>query len=172
MQEKVRVKKEIRKSGYKIVYAPDEVIEDYNACYRVKYGGKVIFPPAADKLGIPLNEIWIARKWKEYEDYILYHELMEIKHRADGLSVKEAHELASKDMHKRFRGDPKHERLRREINVASKETMQELLGIDDDLFHEIEKNRPYHKMDELLHKVPSMKKQLFERIKEYFWCIG
>jgi len=172
MREETGVKKKIKKLGYKIVHVPHEVIENYNACYRVKYEGKMIFPPAADKLGIPLNEIWISRKWKEFEEYILYHELMEIKHRAEGFSVEEAHELASKDAHEKYKGDPKHERLLREINVASKETLTELLGIDESLFQKIKRNRPYHKMDELLEKIPSMEKQLFEKLKEHFWCIN
>ena len=52
MPEKKRVKEKIEKMGYKIVYVPHEVIENYNACYRVRYRGRTIFPPAADKLGI------------------------------------------------------------------------------------------------------------------------
>ena len=50
-----------------------------------------IRPPAAEKLGIPLNEIWISEKWKKYERYILYHELQEIKYRAMGYGKEEAH---------------------------------------------------------------------------------
>jgi competence protein ComEA len=166
------VKEKIEKSGYKIVYVPHEIIEDYNACYRVKYRGKLIFPHAADKLGIPLNEIWISEKWKKYEEYIIYHELMEIKHRAEGQSVEQAHALAIKDAKEKYRGDPKHEHLRREINVAPKEILTELPGIDEDLYQKIKRNRPYHKMDELLEKIPSMEKKLFERIKDRFWCIS
>jgi len=172
MREERGVKEKIKKLGYRVVYVPHEVIEDYNACYRVKYKGKLVFPSAADKLGIPLNEIWISEKWKEFEEYILYHELREIKHRADGHSVEQAHELASNDAERKYRGDPKHESLRREINVASKETLAELLGIDENLFEKIKENRPYHTMDELLEKIPTIEKQLFEKIKEHFWCIN
>jgi len=172
MPEKKRVKEKIEKMGYKIVYVPHEVIENYNACYRVRYRGRTIFPPAADKLGIPLNEIWISNKWKEFDEHILYHELREIEHRAEGHSVKEAHGLASKDVKEKFRGDPKHERLLREINIASKETLMELAGVDEDLFKEIKENRPYHKIDELVERIPSIERQIFERIKEHFWCIS
>ncbi len=68
------IKEEIRKLGWRIRYVPHEVIEDFNACYRVRYKGKVIYPPAADKLGIPLNEIWLSELLKEYEEYVLFHE--------------------------------------------------------------------------------------------------
>jgi len=172
MQEKKTVKQKIEKTGYKIVYVPHEVIENYNACYRVKYKGKIIFPPAADKLGIPLNEIWISQKWKEYEEYILYHELSEIRHRAEGHSVQEAHKLASRDAKEKYKGDPKHERLLREINIASEETLKELAGVDESLFQKIKENRPYHKIEELLDKIPSMERQRFEKIKKHFWCIN
>jgi hypothetical protein len=39
MREEEGVKEKIRKLGYKVVYVPNEDIEDYNACYRVKYKG-------------------------------------------------------------------------------------------------------------------------------------
>jgi competence protein ComEA len=162
----------IRRIGYRIVYVPHEVIENYNACYRVRYQGKLIFPPAADKLGIPLNEIWISEKWKEFEKYIIYHELREIEHRAEGYSKEQAHELAVKDSNEEFRGDSKHEHLRREINIVSKETLTELLGVDENFFQTIERNRPYHNINELSDKIPLMDEKLFERIKEHFWCIS
>jgi len=68
---------EIQKRNYKVVYVSHEIIKDYNACYNVIYDEKIIRPPAAKKLGIPLNEIWISEKWKKYERYILYHKLQE-----------------------------------------------------------------------------------------------
>ena len=166
-----RIKKEIEEMGCKVVYVSHDIIKDYNACYRVEYKGRVIFPPAADRLGIPLNEIWISEKWKEFEDYILFHELREIKYRADGYTVEQAHELAIKDADERYKGDPKYERLKREINVASKETLMELQGIDEDLAQKIIENRPYSSINELLEKIPSIKREVFERIKEHFWCI-
>ena len=98
MREEQDVKEKIGKLGCKVVYVPYEVIEDYNVCYKLKYKGKLVLPPAADKLGIPLNEIWISNKWKEFEEHILYHQLREIEYRADGYSVEQAHELACKDV--------------------------------------------------------------------------
>ncbi|NIP67548.1 hypothetical protein GWN63_05975, partial [Candidatus Bathyarchaeota archaeon] len=88
------VRERIEKLGYEIVYVPHEIIEGYNACYRVKYEDNLVFPPAADELGIPLNEIWISEKWEPFEELILYHELKEIEYRAEGKSVQQAHELA------------------------------------------------------------------------------
>ncbi|MDH5780039.1 MAG: hypothetical protein OEZ29_05540 [Candidatus Bathyarchaeota archaeon] len=51
---------------------------------------------------------------------------MRRRYRADGYSVEQAHELASKDAEQKCRGDPKHESLGRENNVACKETLTEL----------------------------------------------
>jgi len=156
---KKSVREEIERLGFKVIYVQHEVIEDYNACYRVEYKGKLIFPPAANKLDIPLNEIWISEKWREFEKYILYHELREIKYRAEGYAVERAHKLASRDANEKFRGDQNHESLRREINITSKETLMELAGIEEDLFQKLVKNRPYHSMGELLEKIPSMEKK-------------
>lgn len=149
----------MKKWGYKIVYVPHEIIENYNACYRVECKGKLVFPPAADKLGISLNDILISEKWRE------------MRYRADGYIVEQAHESASRDARERYMEDPKYECLCREINVASKETLMELVGIEKDLFQKIVDNRPYRSIDELSEKIPSLKKELFERIKEHFWCI-
>ncbi len=52
----------IIKLGYKVKYVFNEVIKGYNACYNVIYKGKHIKSPTADKLGIPLNRIWINEK--------------------------------------------------------------------------------------------------------------
>ncbi len=101
------VKGEIRKLGWRIRYVPHEVIKDFNACYRVEYKGRVIHPPAADKLGIPFNEIWLSELLKEYEEYVLFHELREIMYRYRGYSVKEAHLRARIDEALRFCNDPK-----------------------------------------------------------------
>ncbi|NIQ05104.1 MAG: hypothetical protein GWO20_05045, partial [Candidatus Korarchaeota archaeon] len=117
MSEKENVKKTIEKLGYKIVYVPHGVIENYNACYKVVYKGRTFSPPAADKLGIPLNEIWISQKWKEFDKHILYHELREIEYRSRGYNMEQAHKLANKDVKEKFRGKPKHERLLRAINI-------------------------------------------------------
>lgn len=101
------IKEEIRKLGWRIRYVPHEVIEDYNACYRVEYKGKVISPPAADKLGIPLNTIWLSELLKEYEEYVLFHELREILYRYQGYNVEEAHIRARIDEALRFCNDQK-----------------------------------------------------------------
>ncbi len=86
--------------------------------------------------------------------------------------MEKAHELAHKDVEQKYRGDPKHESLRRETNVASRGTPTELLGIDNPLFQKIKKNRPYHAMDDLLEKILTIEKRLFKRIKKRFWCIN
>ena len=62
-----------------MVYVSHEVIRDYNACYRVIYKGKLIHPPAAERLGIPINEIWISELLKHYEPYSAMEELSRIK---------------------------------------------------------------------------------------------
>ena len=101
------VREEIEKLGWRVKYVPHEVIEDYNACYRVVYHGKMIYPPAASKLGIPLNEIWLSERLREYEDYVLFHELREIQYRYQGYGVREAHLKARIDEALRFCDDPK-----------------------------------------------------------------
>jgi competence protein ComEA len=79
MKTKLNFKKEIKKLSYKVVYVPHKVVKDHIACYNVKYKGKLIRPPVAKKLRIPLNEIWISKKFQGYEKFILFHELKEIK---------------------------------------------------------------------------------------------
>jgi len=101
------VREEIEKLGWRVKYVPHEVIEDYNACYRVVYHGKMIYPPAASKLGIPLNEIWLSERLREYEDYVLFHGLREIQYRYQGYGVREAHLKARIDEALRFCDDPK-----------------------------------------------------------------
>ena len=162
---------EAERLGYKIVYVPHEVIKDYNACYRVIYDGKLIYPPAADKLGIPLNEIWISERFREYERYVLFHELQEIKHRAEGLSVEEAHKKALKDEIKVFSGDPVWERLKKEINVVSEEDLRSIHGIGRILAWRIMTSRPYESMEELL-KVPGIGKKRFEVLTRELFCMG
>jgi competence protein ComEA len=78
------------KHGYRVRYVPHEVIEDYNATYNVTFEDKHIVTNAARELNIPLNEIWISEMWRSYEKYILFHELREIYHRANGMSANEA----------------------------------------------------------------------------------
>lgn len=165
--EKRNPRKEANRQGWSLVYIPYEKIEDYNACYRVEYQGEKIYPPAADDLGIPLNEIWISDKLKEFEKYILYHEIREIKYRSKGYDVESAHEKAIED-EKIFEGDPKWERLRREINMASPEILQELAGIDAGTFQKLMQNRPYYRMEEL-REVPGIEGETYEILEEEFW---
>lgn len=101
------IREEIRKLGWRIRYVPHEVIKDFNACYRVEYKGRVIYPPAADELDIPLNDIWLSELLKEYEEYVLFHEFREILYRYQGYNVKEARLRARIDEALRFRNNPK-----------------------------------------------------------------
>ncbi len=78
------LKKELDSLGYKVIYKPHKIMKDYNATYNVIFEGKRITNPPGRKLGIPENEIWISEKWKKYENYVLFHELQEIKFRARG----------------------------------------------------------------------------------------
>ncbi len=103
------LREKIEKLGWRVRYVPHEVIEDYNACYRVNYKGKIIYPPATDKLGIPLNEIWLSEKLREYEEYVLLHELREIHYRYQGYDTNEAHIRARIDEALRFCSDSKWE---------------------------------------------------------------
>ncbi len=165
--EKRDPRKEVTRQGWSLVYIPHDKIENYNACYRVKYRGEKIYPPAADDLGIPLNEIWISDKLKEFEKYILYHEIREIKDRAKGYDVNTAHEKAVED-EKIFEGDPKWEKLRREINMASPEILREKADIDAETFQQLMQNRPYYRVEEL-REVPGVNEKTFETLEENFW---
>ena len=95
----------LRGLGWRVRYVPHRVIKDYNACYRVVYRGRVIAPPAADRLGIPLNEIWLSEELRGFEKYVLFHELREIVYRYQGHDVDEAHLLARVDEALVFCGD-------------------------------------------------------------------
>ena len=101
------VREELRRLGWRVRYVPHEVISEFNACYRVEYKGRIIYPPAADRLGIPLNEIWLSELLREYEEYVLFHELREILYRYRGYSVEEAHLRARVDEALRFCNDHK-----------------------------------------------------------------
>ncbi|MBO3842255.1 MAG: hypothetical protein FGF48_07560 [Candidatus Brockarchaeota archaeon] len=109
------------KHAYKVRYVPHEVIEDYNATYNVIFKDKHIVTNAARELKIPLNEIWISEMWKSYEKYILFHELREIYHRANGMGAKEAHEKAVQESLSLCRHDSLFKKMIREIqNMDSK----------------------------------------------------
>jgi competence protein ComEA len=154
--------------GYDIVYKPHETMAAYNAFYRVEYDGDVIAPPAARRMDVPLNEVWLTEFLRPYERYILYHELNEIKYRAQGYSVDEAHERAVED-DKIWAGDPKWEELQREINIVSPERVCALDGFGRELFDRLQKNRPYCDMAEL-RAVPGIDRTRHDRLVEEFWC--
>jgi len=118
-------KVEVANLGYRVRYVPHEIIKEHNACYNVIYNGKHIKPPAADKLGIPLNEIWISEKWRKYEKYILYHELAEIKFRAQGYNVEEAHILAEMSCIRLWRNNPHWREFIVELHISDIEAMAE-----------------------------------------------
>jgi competence protein ComEA len=118
----------IEAHGWDVVYVPHEDIWRYNACYRIELDGEVIFPPAADDLGIPLNEVWLSERWREYERYLLFHELREIQYRAAGLGKTEAHARAEQDELDRF-GD---EAAWREMNARWDAGRAHLPGADGD----------------------------------------
>ncbi|MCD6300796.1 MAG: hypothetical protein J7L82_01855 [Staphylothermus sp.] len=101
------LKRELEELGWSIRYVPHKLIENHNACYKVVYRGKVIYPPTADRLGIPLNEIWLSERLRKYEKYVLFHEFREIQYRYQGCSVKEAHLRARIDEALRFCKDSK-----------------------------------------------------------------
>ena len=98
---------EISEHGWTVEYVPHEVIADSNACYRVRFEGDLIYPPAAETLGIPTDEIWISEKWRKYERFILYHELREIEHRHAGCDTTTAHRLAERDERALWRDNPR-----------------------------------------------------------------
>lgn len=53
----------LAKEGYRVVYVPHAIIENYNATYNVTYQGKRIATNASEELGVPLGEIWISELW-------------------------------------------------------------------------------------------------------------
>ncbi len=165
----IQPSKEAERLGFDVIYIEPQEIEKYNACYRVEYRGQKIYPPAADELGITMDEIWISERLREFEKYILYHELQEIKHRARGLDVKTAHEKALED-EKIFKGNPKWEELKREINLAPEEVLTGIKGVGGEIFEKIMKNRPYHAMEEL-REVPLVGPNIYERLKEETWSM-
>lgn len=100
------LRKQVTALDFKVVYVPHERIKYHNACYNVMVEGKKIFPPAAQSLRIPLNEIWISEHWEKYERFILYHELREIEYRRQGATAEDAHFLSQKDCILMWKDDP------------------------------------------------------------------
>lgn len=163
-------RKKAKELGFEVVYVPHRKIEDYNACYRVSYMGKTIYPPPADKLDIPLNEIWISEAYRKYEKIILYHELKEIQFRAMGYEGDTAHQKAVKATEQAWKGHPLHERFRREVNIAPLKFLQQLPGIDEALAVRIMKNRPYYSLNELK-DIPGVSAEVYKDIKDKIFCI-
>lgn len=159
---------EMEALGYDLVYKPHEVMAKYNAFYRVEYEGAVIAPPAARKMDVPLNEVWLTELLRPYERYVLFHELNEIKYRAQGYGVEEAHELAL-EADKSWEGDAKWDEFQREINLVPQERVVELPGFDETLFERIQGNRPYCDMSELL-AVPGIGDRRYQQLSDRFWC--
>ncbi len=159
---------EMEALGYDIVYKPHETMAKYNAFYRVEYDGEEIAPPAARRMDVPLNEVWLTELLRPYERYILYHELNEIRYRARGYGVDEAHERAVED-DKIWEGDERWEELQREINIVPPERVVALAGFDETLFERIQRNRPYCDMDEL-RAVRGIDERRHDRLCEEFWC--
>lgn len=169
MEEKPKPKKELERLGYDLIYKSHKDVADHMAFYKVKYDGKEIAPPIVEMYDIALNEIWMSEKLKPYEKYILHHELQEIKYRAEGYGVREAHEKASED-EKVWKGEEKYEKLRREINLLSEDFFIELTGFGKNLSQKTVKNRPYFKMEELK-EVKGIGPKRFKRLKEHFWVL-
>ena len=117
------VMKELKALGYRVVYKPHEIMKDYNATYNVMYEGKRITNPAGERLGIPLNEIWVSEKWRKYEGYILFHELTEIKFRAKGYGVEDAHYLSENECIRRFHKDSMWREMVVEIHISDVENI-------------------------------------------------
>lgn len=159
---------EMEELGYEIVYKPHEVMAKYNAFYNVEYDGQRIAPPAAERMNVPVNEVWLTELLRPYEKYVLHHELAEIEARADGCGVEEAHERAL-EADTVWEGDPKWGEFKREINLVPLDRVVALPGFDEELFDRIVTNRPYCDMDELL-DVPDIDSERHERLCEEFWC--
>lgn len=161
-------REELEELGYDIVYKPHETMAAYNAFYRVEYEGQEIAPPAARRMGVPLNEVWLTEFLRPYENYVLYHELNEIEYRAEGYGVDEAHQKALED-DRIWEGDPKWEELQREINLVSLRRVAALPGFGETLFERIQRNRPYCDMREL-REVEGIGRTRYEQLSEAFWC--
>lgn len=159
---------EIEELGYDVVYKPHSEMAKYNAFYRVEYDGEEIAPPAARRMGVPLNEVWLTEYLRPYEKYILYHELNEIKYRAAGYGVDEAHERAV-EADRVWEGDSKWEELQHEINLTPPRLVCALPDFGQEMFERIKRNRPYCDMSEL-REVPGVGPTRHRRLCETFWC--
>lgn len=108
----------LKKFGLKIRYEPHSLLKEYNACFMVKILGRKIDTNAGKKLGIPENEIWIDEKLREFESFILFHELVEIYYRFIGYDWKKAHELSVEKEIEYFSHDPEWRRMNKIIGIG------------------------------------------------------
>ncbi|MBU4190489.1 MAG: hypothetical protein KJ886_05835 [Candidatus Thermoplasmatota archaeon] len=108
----------LKKFGLKIRYKPHSLLKEYNAYFMVKILGRKIDTNAGKKLSIPENEIWISEKFKDFEKYILFHELVEIYYRFIGYDWKKAHEMAVEKEIKYFSNDPKWRKMNKVMGIG------------------------------------------------------
>ncbi|MFO7990867.1 MAG: hypothetical protein R6U61_01055 [Thermoplasmata archaeon] len=162
-------KEDMKNLGYKLIYKPHRDIARYMAFYRVNYGGKEIAPPIAKKFEISLGEIWMSEKLRPYEKYVLHHELQEIKYRAEGYDVEEAHNKAVENG-EIWMGEKRYEELRREINLVKEDDFIQTPGFGRKLYSIVVNNRPYFHMDEL-REVEGIGKRRFSELDDKFWCL-
>ncbi len=168
MTDQPNPRKELESLGYTIAYKPHHLVSKHMAFYRVEYKGKEIKCPIADDYGVPLNEIWLTEKFKPYEKYILYHELNEIKYRAEGLEPWEAHQKALKD-DKIWKDEEEWQHLQKEINIISEEELTKIDGFGPVMFERVMEGRPYFDMEEL-REVEGVAEKRFKRLQERCWC--
>jgi competence protein ComEA len=114
----------LEKHGYRIVYVPHDVIEDYNATYNVICEDQLITTGAAKALGIPMNEIWISKKWKPFAKYIIFHELREIYYRSKGVKRDEVHERTRNDESELWKNDPLWLKMNRDMKEMDEKTAE------------------------------------------------
>ena len=162
-------RREIERMGIRVVFKNHELVKECVACYNVVVNGKAII--AASWLDIPTGEIWLSEYYQEFSDYILFHELQEIKYRASGHDPETAHLLALEDECKEFAGDPKWEKLRRDINVCSFDMLLSVPGIGGVLAHRIVENRPYSSLREI-GRLRGIGPRRYATISRTFWCAG
>ena len=170
MQKKYDPMEEIKRLDYEPIYKPHSQVADYMAFYKVKYDGEVIAPPIVEKFDIGLDEIWMTERLKSFEKYILHHELQEIKHRARGCGVSEAHEKALLDGEEVWGDEKGWQRLQREINLVTEETFCDITGWRGDLYERLVENRPYFSLEEIKN-LQGVDENELDHIKEEYWCM-
>ena len=133
ISKKTNPGKTLKSLNYTLAYKPHRQIAKHMAFYNVQYNDQKIKCPISDHYGVPLNEIWLTEKFKPYEKYILYHELNEIKYRAEGLEPWEAHQKAlEKD--KIWKDEEEWQHLQKEINIITEEELTKIDGFGSVMF--------------------------------------